>query len=110
LQVGGSTLQLGSDPEVLQTRVRGLINGHFAEAESAEGDRPLIRAGLFGDSNRVGEIASLDVTPIGGAGVGVVGGHVRLLNLEMGLGVLGYDPKPIGRETKEEAQDTDASE
>ena len=106
MHVGCLSLQLGTDSNPPQLNARGLVNGHFTATGFEPYDGKIMKAGIFGDADRPGELASLDVWPIGGLGVGFVGGRIRILPVEMGFGILGYDPKPIIHEdvdTQDEA-------
>ena len=109
-QSGCLSLDIGVDAEPPQLNARGLVNGHFTATGLEEYDGRILKAGLFGDSARPGEIASLDIWPIGGVGAGLIGGRIRVLPLEMGLGVLSYDPKPVVQEDEEDVEELGDSE
>ncbi len=55
----------------------------------------LIELGLLTESERDGELLSLDVWPLFGFGVGIVGARVRVLMLEFGAATLFHDPLPL---------------
>ena len=105
---GCLTLKVGAKSEPPQIKARGLVNAHFTATGFEPYGGHVLKAGLFGDSNRAGEIVSLDVWPIAGVGVGLVGARVRLLPLEMGVGVLGYDPKPVVKVVDEQKKEATA--
>ena len=55
----------------------------------------LLELGLFNQSERDGELVSLDLWPLFGVGVGVVGARVRVLMFEFGAATLFHDPLPL---------------
>jgi hypothetical protein len=101
-------------------RMRGLVNGYVSVDALRPYDGNILELGVLGASTRHGEIVSVDVWPLVGIGVGVVGVRTRVLVFETGIGVLFYDPKPPPRyvpareeeddEVKEDDDDDDDGE
>ncbi len=90
--------------------VSGIVDGYVTPAALHPYDGHLIDAGLFeGDNLRRGEVAALDIWPLGGVGVGLVGARVRVLPLEIGLGTLFYEPSRPTR-PHDDDDDDDARE
>ncbi|MBM4013579.1 MAG: hypothetical protein FJ293_01255 [Planctomycetes bacterium] len=54
----------------------------------------VLEIGLF-DGERDGELLSIDLGPLAGIGIGVVGLRARLLMLEVGAATLCHDPLPL---------------
>ncbi len=90
-----TSIRIGTDdPEGRGIRVDGLVDGYanFDGLERYDGE--ILYAGIFG-SAQGDDLATLDIWPLGGVGVGLAGARVRFLPLELGLGTLGYDPHPF---------------
>jgi hypothetical protein len=94
LLTGCISLKIGTDTQPPSLRMSGLVNGYASAAALHPYNGTILNFGLFSKAERRGEFLSLDVWPLAGVGVGVVGARVRVLPLELGLGVLWYDPKP----------------
>lgn len=106
------SLSIGTKKDPSRIQMKGLASA-YASADWIEPyDGTVMRAGIFSESDRDGEWASVDIWPLGGVGVGLVGARVRLLFFEIGAGVLAYKPQP--RNSKESnaqpAKETPASD
>lgn len=91
---GCISLKVGTETPPACLEIEGLVDGYVSMSALHGYNGTILDFGLFTKSLRKGEILSLDVWPLAGIGVGVVGARVRVLPLEAGLGVLWYDPKP----------------
>jgi len=103
---GCTSFTVNADKNPPQVKSKGLVNAYFACNGIRPFDRRIIEAGVFSDSDRWGNVASLDVWPIAGIGISLIGARVKLLPFELGLGILGYDPEP---ESYVEPDDEDES-
>ncbi|GEM_PF-1399317 len=91
---GCISLRIGTSPGRPGAQVSGLVNGYATLDGLHRYNGTIFQFGLFDMSERPGEILSADLWPIAGFGVGLVGARIRILMLDMGLGVLWYDPTP----------------
>ena len=89
---GCLSLSLRTEQHDPALAVSGIVDGYVTPDALGSYDGELLHAGLFGSSARKGEIASLDVWPLFGVGIGVVGARVRVLPIEAALGTLFYEP------------------
>lgn len=81
------------DPDRVQVKGPGVI---YATADAwRRWNGNVFELGLFNESERDGEIVSLDLGPLAGIGFGFVGLRVRLLMLEVGAATLCHDPLPL---------------
>ena len=71
---------------------REFASGPGAVQHAAE-QAAIFEAGIFGAA-RCGEIATLDLWPLFGVGVGLAGVRIRILPFEFAIGTLFYHPKP----------------
>lgn len=94
LATGCVSLQVGTAPTPARLQVSGLASGYVSLAGLRPYDGTILDMGLFNMAERPGELVSLDLWPVFGFGVGVVGARAHLLMLDVGLGVLWYQPKP----------------
>jgi hypothetical protein len=74
--------------------MEGLANGYATLSALHKYNGTILQFDLLSESLREGEIMSLDVWPLAGVSVGIVGARLRVLALEGGLGVIWYNPKP----------------
>ncbi|MBN2684227.1 MAG: hypothetical protein JXR40_03010 [Pontiellaceae bacterium] len=94
MAMGCSTsFSISGDKSPVRVKSSGLVHSYAACNGIRPYDGTVLDAGIFGD-NRWGEIASLDVWPIGGVWVSFIGARIKLLPFELGAGVFGYDPEP----------------
>jgi hypothetical protein len=91
---GCISLKVGTETPPSCLKIEGLADGYVTLSALHDYNGTILEFGLLNESLRKGEILSLDVWPLAGVGVGVVGARVRVLPLEAGLGVLWYNPKP----------------
>ncbi len=89
---GCLSLSLETESHDPALAVSGLVDGYATVDALDPYDGQLVHAGIFSSAARRGEVASLDVWPLFGVGVGVAGGRVRVLPLEVALGTLFYEP------------------
>ena len=83
-----------SSESSVEAECDGLLNGYATCNGIRPYDGTLIEAGCLSFNDRWGDVVSLDIWPIGGVGVGLIGAQVKLLPFEAGIGLLGYDPQP----------------
>lgn len=92
----GCSLKIGtrSDPEGLS--VEGLAGGYASLSGIRPYDGTIIELDFLKRSPRSGEfeVASVEVWPVAGLAVGLVGARAQLFVLDVGAGVLAYRPKP----------------
>lgn len=72
----------------------GLLKGYATCNGIRPFDGKILEAGCLSSNDRWGDVVSLDIWPIGGVGVGLIGAQVKILPFEAGIGLLGYDPQP----------------
>lgn len=87
-------LSVSGDKKPLQIKSAGIVNSYAACNGFRPYDGTIIEAGIFNSSDRWGNLASLDVWPLGGIGLSAVGARVKILPFEVGVGILGCDPRP----------------
>jgi len=108
---GCASFSVGSDKNPPQVKSEGLLSSYMAINGFRPYDGKILEAGLLSKNDRWGNVASLDIWPIGGIGVSLIGAKVKLLPFEIGLGVLGYEPKPeVYRKKKCEAAPEDTED
>ena len=90
---GCLSISIGTESRPERFQVEGLASGYLTASALGPYDGTFFDFGLFHKTQRPGEIVSVDLWPIVGAGVGVVGARVRLFAIEFGLGALFYHPK-----------------
>ncbi len=91
---GCVSLEVGTEKSPSRLEMKGLASGYGSLDGLRPYDGKILRFGLLSESERDGEIASIDVWPLAGVGVGVLGARVRLLLLDLGVGTLWYQPEP----------------
>jgi hypothetical protein len=91
---GCASLTVGTDRNPPQLKSKGILNGYMACNGFRPYDGKILEAGILSDNDRWGDMVSLDIWPIGGFGVSFIGAKMKLLPFDIGLGVLGYNPKP----------------
>ena len=82
------------DAEPLEFEMEGWGNAFATMGDLPEYDGAILQAHLFRGGKRTGEIAAIDIWPILGLDLGVLGLRGRLFNLEAGAGTLFYRPLP----------------
>ena len=91
---GCISFSIGTDRDPARVEVDGFADGYIRADALKPYDGTLLRFGLLTEAERHGEIFSLDVWPLFGVGIGLVGARVRILWVEAGLGNLFYRPRP----------------
>jgi len=94
LMTGCISIQVGTERNSSGLQIKGLANGYVTLGGIDSYSGKILKFGLFSGSEGSGEVASLDLWPMFGVGVGVVGARVQVLPLQVGLGTLFYEPKP----------------
>ena len=103
--VGCTSLSIGTDPDQdAGLEFRGLLNGHANVNGLSAYDGTLLQAGILGGAGG-DDLATLEIWPIGGVGVGLAGARVRVLPFELGLGTLFYDPEPFRSPDTDEGEE-----
>ena len=85
-------LRVGPDEEFF--RMKGLANVHGTLGGLNDWDGTFLDIGLFTNRRGRGELLSVELGPLAGFGVGLVGARARVLLLEIGVGTLFYNPRP----------------
>lgn len=91
---GCIALQIGTDAEPPEFEMKSWGNAFGTIGDLPEYDGAILSAHLFRGGKRTGEIAAIDIWPVIGVDVGVLGLKARLFNLEAGAGTLFYQPRP----------------
>ena len=78
-------------PEIKST---GIVSTHLALDDIRPFNGKLIEGGVLSGGQRWGNLVSLDIWPVGGLGLGLLGVRMKLLFLEAGVGFFGYDAQP----------------
>jgi hypothetical protein len=90
---GCLSIKAGNGPGAALVRMDGPIQAHVAAGPPARGSS-YVNVGVLRGTQRDGELVSVDVWPLFGVGVGIVGARASILGLEVGVGSLFYDPQP----------------
>lgn len=100
LGAGCTILRLDADEDPAQLRIGGLVDGHVAIGVPVEDD--VLDVEVF-DGRSSGAVFELTVWKLLRLELGLAGADVGVGPLEVGLGVLAYDPEPwVERPGKEE--------
>lgn len=94
LSTGCVSFRIGSDAEPPEFEMKGWGNAFATIGELPDYDGAVVSAHLFRGGKHTGEIAAIDIWPVLGIDVGVLGLRGRLFNLEAGVGTLFYQPGP----------------
>ena len=100
--LGCVSLKMGAGSGSSLVRIDGPVSAHVA-AELPPAPDAVVDVGVLRNTKRDGEVVSVDVWPLFGVGIGVVGARVSVLGLEIGVGSLLYDPDPSAADETEEA-------
>jgi hypothetical protein len=95
---GCLSIKAGNGPGAALVRLDGPVQAHVAGGPPARGSS-YVNVGVLRGTQRDGELVSVDVWPLFGLGVGVVGARASILGLEIGVGSLFYDPQPPDAES-----------
>ena len=97
------SLRLGADDRFLE--MKGLLNVHGSiDGLNSWDGETLLDFGLFTNTQGRAEIVSLELGPLAGVGVGIVGARARVLPLEIGVGTLFYNPRRTKAEMSVEVE------
>jgi hypothetical protein len=92
-------LSVGTDSNPPQIKTSGIIDSYIAISGFKKYEN-LISVDVFsGDNQRWGSILSVEVWPLLGVGCSFVGAKVKVFPFEIGIGTLGYHPRPDGFST-----------
>lgn len=91
---GCVSFRIGSDAEPPEFQWQGWGNAFATAGSLPEYDGAIVAAHLFRGGKHTGEIAAIDIWPVLGLDLGVLGLRGRLFNLEAGAGTLFYEPRP----------------
>ncbi len=92
LGTGCISFRIGSDAEPPEFQMKGWGNAFATIGEIPDYEGSIVSAHLFRGGKHTGEIAAIDIWPVLGLNVGVLGLSGRLFNLEAGAGTLFYRP------------------
>lgn len=104
---GCATFNMGVDKNPPQIKADGILNGYMAYNGFRPYDGNIFDAHILSDNGQPGEMVSINLWPVGGVGVGLVGARVKVLPFEIGLGVLGEYPEPENYEKVGEPEEKD---
>ena len=108
--LGCVSIKAGGGPGASLVRMDGPVNAHVAAGPPVR-TRSVVNVGVGKNTARSREVVSVDVWPLFGVGVGVVGARASVLGFEVGVGGLGYDPDPSSvRQEPDADDDPDAAE
>lgn len=89
------SVTVGAKAEPSRVQWEGFGTAYAAANGIRPYDATFFKAQLLSGSGQDGELASMEIWPLGGIGVGLLGARLHLLPVEIGAGILGYHPKPI---------------
>jgi len=92
----------GVYPESYKPAFRGWIKGYATHKEMRAYNGTIVSLSTFNDARRPGELLSVDLWPLAGAGIGPIGARLRILPFGIGLGMLADDPSPQAAAGKRE--------
>lgn len=107
--LGCVSIKAGNGAGASLVRMDGPVNAHVAAGPPVRAGS-LVNVGVLRNTARPGELVSVDVWPLFGVGVGVVGARASVLGLEVGIGTLLYDPEPAVDEPEPEETETPATD
>lgn len=112
---GCVSVKVGAKTEPSRLEFDGLGTAYAAVNGVRPYDGTFLRANLLSSHRNDGEVASFEVWPICGAGVGLAGARINVFPIEVGAGILFYEPKPKNyfeqaecKEKKKECEDSEA--
>ena len=94
LSGGCIRLKAGFYPESYKADFQGWFKGYASYKEMPKWDGALLKIATFDDSERPGELLTLDIPFLAGVGIGPIGARIRILPFALGVGTIAYDPKP----------------
>lgn len=93
---GCVSLRVGGGPDAEASVAAGLVNGYVSANAIRPYDGDILTLGILPGYGATGELASIDVWPLAGVGIGFLGARAHVLMLEASLGILFYHPRPWG--------------
>jgi hypothetical protein len=102
---GCLSIKAGNGPGAAVVRMDGPVQAHVSAGPPARSSSA-VNVGVLRGTQRDGELVSVDVWPLFGVGVGILGARASILGLEVGVGTLFYDPQPPDAD----ADDAEATE
>ena len=94
LAMSGCVTRVGSEGGVSTEGISGLASGYVTLDALPRYNATIFRFAILDMSYEPGELASVDVWPLAGVGVGLIGAWVRVVTIEAGAGLLWYQPSP----------------
>ncbi len=91
---GCVSITLGTDGDAPEFAMKDWGNAFATAGHLPQFDGHILAAHLFRGGKHTGEIAAIDVGPVVGLNVGVLGFKARVFKLEAGLATLFYHPTP----------------
>lgn len=89
---GCLSVKVGAEADHAVISASGLVSGYLSFNALPPYQGEVIDLGILAGTGRAWELAHLDVWPVGGIGLGLVGFRARLLMVEAALGTLIYHP------------------
>lgn len=93
---GCMTVRLGTNSDRNMIEMNGLGSAYATLSGIESYDGTIIEAHLIDSPGQTGELIGLKIWPLGEAGAGLVGARLKLLPLDLGAGILFYEPHPAG--------------
>lgn len=90
---GCIAVSLGTDASPPTFESHGWGSAYAAVTHVPDYDGTILGATLFRGGENTGELASIEIWPLGEFGVGLLGLRARLFNGEVGAGTLFYQPR-----------------
>ena len=91
---GCLSLQIKANERPLRLDMEGLASGYVSYSGIRPWDGTIVDFGLLSNAKQDNELISLEVWPLVEVGAGLVGMRLKVLPIDMGLGVLFYQPQP----------------
>lgn len=102
------SVKVGARSEPSRLQFEGLGTAYAAISGIRPYDGTIIRLNVVSEENYDGELAAIEIWPVCELGIGLIGARLHVLPVEIGAGILFYDPAPEDYlEFDDEADDGD---
>lgn len=88
------SVKVGARSEPSRLQFEGLGTAYAAISGIRPYDGTIIRINVVSEENGDGELAAIEIWPLCEMGIGLVGARLHILPVEIGAGILFYDPAP----------------
>lgn len=103
LSTGCTTLGMGPKHFQRKFNFEAAIGGYASVREVRSYDGEILQIDLMSNRQQPGEIVNVDIWPLAGVGVGVLGVRAHLVIFGAGLGSLFYVPESVGGRPEKDA-------